>query len=239
VIAYSFGGVTLPNVSICAAPMPSKAPGNAAPGYSGSYGGFQRPNERKVTLSGNLIVRTSFSDLLDAWSSLSAAHDTGVPVQLCIRDNWYLWAVCESITDSERGVDHIGYQAQYAARDPYYYSATASTPALTTGGGTFTVGGNKAALPTLTLTVSAAPAGGTITVANSATGESFVLSPNSALAYVLDSRLETVTMSGVDATGQFAGQFLTLAVGSNTLTITTAGGATLSAASITFNGRSL
>jgi hypothetical protein len=236
---YSFNGTALQNVAMVAAPYSSRISSADTPSRPGGYPGSQFAAERKISLSGTLTA-ASYAALDAAWSDLVAAHDVTAPAPLLIRDGWYYLATCESIADSERDVTSIQYDATYVCADPFAFSATLSTPSLATTGGTITaVAGNKNALPTLTLTVSAAPASSFVTVTNTTTGEQFVLTPDVTGAFVIDSLAETVKVGSTDKMSCFQGRFLSLRPGSNTLTITASNGATLSSATISYRARAI
>ena len=240
---YSFNGTVLPYVATAAAALANRVTGADTPARPGGYAGQQRPAARKVALSGTLTGLATYDALLDAWSNLCAAQNTTTPAKLYLRTGWYLWALCESFTDGERGVDHIKWDGSYKASDPFYYSDTVVAPVLGSTGGTFVVGGNQSAMPLLQITCApASGGGGNVTITNTATGETCVLLPTASTTYYLDSRQETVSTGGfgaVDATGNFAGPFISLAVGANTITVTPGGGATVSAVALSYSPRSL
>lgn len=235
---YSFAGTPLPLVESVAAPYASRIGTASTPGRPGSYLGKQYAESRKITVSGVLIA-ASYEALQTGWSDLQSVHDVSTPQRLLIRDGWYYLANVESISDDDREATYIRYSATYVLADPYAFSTTLSTPSIATSGGTFTVGGNRLAKPAISLAVSAAPADSSIVITNTTTSQSCTITPNVTGTYVIDSLAEAVTMSSTDKMAAFSGSFLLLTVGSNTLTISTTGDATLSAASLSYRARAI
>ena len=238
-INYQFNGVILPYVATVAAPYSARIGSADTPGRSGGYPGSQFAAVRKISLTGT-VTASSYAALDAAFSDLCAAHDVSAPAPLiCRADGFYYLATVESFADSERDVSSIKYDSTYQCADPIAFSSTLYAPSLTTTGGTFTVLGNKPALSALTLTVSAAPTSSYVSVTNSTTGESFILFPDAAGAFVIDSLAEKVTVGTTDKIACFQGRFISLKPGSNTLTIAVSGGATVSAASISYRARAI
>jgi phage-related protein len=236
--SYSFAGTPLPLVESVAAPYAGRVGSASTPGRAGNYTGKQFASERRISVSGTLVA-ASYDALQTAWSAMQSVHDVSTPQQLVLRDGWYYLATVESISDDEREIGHIRYSATYSCADPYAFSTTLSAPSISTSGGTFSVGGNRPAKPSLSITVSAAPASSSIVITNTTTGTSCTISPNATGTYVLNSLSETVTMNSLNKMAAFSGSFLSLPPGSNTLTISTSGGATVSAASISYRARAI
>lgn len=238
-MTYSFNSTPLPNVAVVVAPLAGRIATADTPSRSGGYAGRRYSGTRGVTVTGVLTVGVGQS-IDDAWSSLCAAHDVLVPSQLIIRDGWYLLALPENLSESDRSTASLSYEATYRAFSPYFLCTTPSAPAISTTGGSFTVGGSAPARPILTLLVNAVATGNAITVVNTTTGETLVLAPDAAGTWNIDCLAEAITLGGADRTDAMQGQYLSLAPNvSNTLSIACTGGASLSAASISFRARSV
>lgn len=233
---YSFNSYSLPLVESVAAPMPGRIAQADTPGRAGGYQGKRRTGSRSITVTGTLAA-DSYADLLDAWSDLCAAHDVEDAAHLVIRDGWYLLAQPETVADSERDTSHLKYDITYRCSDPFFRSTTLTSQTLSTSSSTtFTATGNVAALPAISLTFSGGS--GSATITNTTTGETCTISPDTTGTYIIDCEGESVTLSSADKSACFAGQFLTIAPGSNTIAVSATGG-TLTAASLTYRGRAL
>ena len=161
----------------------------------------------------------------------------GGPKALVVRDNWFYYAIPDAVSESDVQPASLHYQCDYKLGDPFSYSTTVNTESLAVGSTVgVTAGGTRPAVPTLTVVVSAAPAGGQIYIHNVTTDETCYLYPTITGTYVINSRTESFPQGGFDA---FAGQFLSLAVGSNPISVLTSSGATVSSATISWRNRSL
>lgn len=201
---------------------------------------------RHLSFTGVLTGAAGAQDaasLRAAWLGFCAAHQPGPARKLMIDSDMYLNARVETLTDKLDGLMHeltLG----FIAFDPFWYSMNAATLPLTLGGASaITTGGTAYSWPVFTFTVYAAPAGGLVTLANSA-DTAFSFAPPAAGAFTVDCGAETITdAAGADQFGYMTGDLPVLVAGSgiygapNPLTLTTAGGCTLSAASVSWQDR--
>jgi phage-related protein len=241
-MSWAFGSYSYPKCHILSRPRALAAKLRIAPtpGRDGEYSQGGLVGARRLVVSGVLIA-ASGDDIDTLWDAFVAAHAPGAAQALYPdRSDRYLRAEVEMIQETQGGETYMGavpWEVAFVCVNPFYYAATATAPVLTTGGGTFTVGGSAPALGAFTLNVSAIGSGGSITVTNSTTGKAFTITPTATGNIIIDCDAETVTRAGVDVTAEFSGLFFALSVGSNTIAITTAGGATLSAASLSYRNR--
>jgi phage-related protein len=188
---------------------------------------------RKFSLSG-LLKGTSADDLRQKWDAFRQAHRPRSPSKFYLHSDRYRWAEVAGIGKVEMGETAkawLEWSVEFVAADPYDYAETATSTTGLSGGGTVTTAGDSTSLPIFTMVVSSIGTDGTITIGNSTTGESFVLAPCATGTVTIDSRLQTVVRSSVDVTHEMNGQFLTLAPGANTITVSTSGGASISSLS--------
>ena len=233
---YSFDGYTLPYVESVIAPLSSRIPSADTPARPGTYQGRRQAGARTVTVVGTLTA-ASYVDLRAAWSDLQAAHDVPDARHLVIRDGWFVYALPDSVTESDVSATNLHYQADYKLSDPYSYSNTLSTQTLNVNGTTVVaVGGNKAALPTVSVVVATAPPGGSVLIWNQTNGEKATLYPSPAQQYRFNSRTEKMELGLMY---EFTGQFISLAPGNNTISVTASGGTVITSASISWRNRSL
>ena len=183
------------------------------------------------------------ASLRTAWDNFAAAHAPGPARPLQIDSDRYLNARVESLGDKFNGLFHEVALA-FIAFDPFWYALTSTTSALSTSAATaITTGGTAYSWPVFTLVVSAAPAGGLITITNSADA-SFAFAPPAADTYTVDCGQETIVNSaGTDMFAYMTGTLPVLVAGagsygaSNTLTVALTGGATLSGQSVSWQDR--
>lgn len=213
------------------------------PGRDGDYSADGLLSARRFTMSG--ILQASTADALDtAWLAFRAAHRPGAAKVLAVAADRYRIAKPDGITkvvlDSMSGT-WLKWDVAFYCSDPFDYSPTETTVTGLEAGGTVTNDGSETTLPVLTLVVSDDGPGGSITVANVSTSQSFVLTPSAPGTYEIDSGgtagFESITVSDVDMSGEMTGDFLALAAGANLLTVTLADGATVSALSCVFRAR--
>lgn len=201
---------------------------------------------RRVTFTGLLTGAGGAQDaasLRAAWLGFAAAHAPGPARRLQIDSDQYLNARIETVTDTFNGLYHK-LSVGFLAFDPFWYSVAVSSLPLTPGGTTaLTTAGTAYSWPIFTFTVSAAPAGGLLTLSNGS-DTSFSFFPPAAGTYTVNCGAETITDgAGTDQFGGMTGDLPILVAGSgiygtpNPLTLTTAGGCTLSAASASWQDR--
>ena len=118
--------------------------------------------------------------------------------------------------------------------DPPWWSQTPTTVAgLAAGVNIVSTVGNGPSDPVISVPVSAV--GGTFSVSNGTT--SFQITPDAVGTYLIDTKNESVTESGLDKMYLLTGDFFRLAPGDNTLTFSDAGGYVFSAWSVTWSDR--
>lgn len=233
---YSFNGFELPLVESFSAPMASRIATAETPARAGQYQGRRQAASRTITVIGTLTAN-SFTDLQTAWSNFQAAHDVSSPKALSIREGFYFYAIPDAVSESDVQPASLHYQVDYKIADPFAYSYAVNTETLNINGTTVvTAGGNKFALPTISFVVGVAPSGGSIVVWNQTTGEKATIRPSAAQQYRFNCRTEKMELGLMS---EFSGQFPSLAVGANTISVTAAGGTTLVSASISWRNRSL
>lgn len=187
------------------------------------------------------VVCTSFSAAETAWQAIKAGLAPRVRRALILpqaTDRRYQ-AEVESLTRiTDPALWTFDYEVGFLVPSGCSEAVTAtSVTGLTSGANTISSpSGDEEALPTITLVVSVI---GTITLAADLGGQSMVIAPTSTGTYLINSEAETITKAGVDASSIWSsGAFPTFVPGSaNTLTITLAGGATLTSASLTYRAR--
>ena len=208
----------------------------------GAFSAGALHDPRRVSIKGILqpaggaLDQASFRSARDAFA---AAHAAGAARPLQLDSDRYLNAEVEMLTIGEwNGLPNVPVVVSFLCYDVYWYSAAFSFATLPAGGGTTAVatGGTATALPIFSFSVSAAPAGGLITL-NNAAGDSCSFSPSAPGVYLLDAGQESLTLAGADAMPSFSGVFPLLAAGSDQVTLTLAGGVTLSAATAGWQSR--
>ncbi len=211
------------------------------PGKDGGYtaGGLVAP--RKLTLT-VMLQADSLANLQTIEDSFKAVHSPGPPAQLLFANKRYINAEVESLDfEPWNGSPNKSVTVEFHAADPFYYAETTSGPqALALGANMVAVAGNRPSLPIITINVSSASGGSPITITDAA-GNACTLAPASAGGFVIDSSQETVTnlADGSDAISIFDGVYPTLLTGSGAaaLTVSTSGGITLGAMSVTWQNR--
>jgi len=175
-----------------------------------------------------------------AWDTIAALFAPGGAKQLYVDSDRYCNAEPTSFAEAKAWNAQAAryFSATLTANDdpPWWSITTTSQTLATSGATTFSVLGSGKADPIISLTVSAAPANSLITITDAA-GNSCAIAPDGTGTFVLDTFADTVIKSSVDKYALLTGELLRLTAGSNTLTITLSGGATLSAASLTYQAR--
>ncbi len=177
-----------------------------------------------------------------AWRSAVAAHTLGTKGQFKIDSDCYANMTVQSISTSDwtHGMPTMRWSAVLVSREdpPIWATATTTVTGLTYAGSpnALTIAGDGPCDPIITLVVTAAPGGGLITIVD-VDGNTFTLAPNETGTYIINSVLRTVTRSGVSKSSLRTGRYPRLKSGTNSLTITLTGGATLSAASLDYQPR--
>ncbi len=235
----SFGGFALPNVLKLPVPTRGARPRVSTPaGLPGVYSQGPLPAEKRITVSGK-VVTTPGQTLADARRELWAGLPFGPLRPLVLRADAASYFPCEveGVTEGDSVADcWLNYDATFLCPGGLEYSAASTTTALAAGANALTSVGTWAATPIVTVNVTAAPAGGTITLTRG-DGKFWTLRPLQVGTWALDALAETVTApDGSDGWASLApgSQLLGLTPGANTLTLTTAGGASAGAASISW-----
>jgi hypothetical protein len=238
----TFGGFALPNVLKPPVVTRGARPRVSTPaGLPGVYSQGPFPAEKRITVSGK-IVTTPGQTLAAAKRELWAGLPFGPLQLLVLRTDAASYFPCEveGVTEGESLADcWLNYDAMFLCPGGLEYTSASTTAALAAGANALTSVGTWAAAPIVTVNVTAAPAGGTVTLTRG-DGKFWTLRPAQVGAWVLDALAEIVTApDGSDGWASLApgSLLLELAPGANTLTLTTAGGASAGAASITWQER--
>ena len=197
---------------------------SATPGRDGAYSATSLLEPKRFTLKGILTASTATA-LRTAWRTFRAAHSASAPAKFYQHSDQYVWAQVAGIGKADIGGmagAWIRWEVEFFASDPLVYAETATATSSLASGGTMTNSGDVATRPTFTLVVGTA---GTITIENSTTGESMVLTVTTTGTYTIDCRAETVVKVSTSMPEVFTGQFLRLSPGANTIAVSTAGGA--------------
>ena len=247
-LKISYGGYAYQSTIDLPATFTEGQPGrlrtSLPPGVDGAFTaggllGARRPSIKgTLTVPGTGVVQTDLATLRNAWDNFKAVHAPGLPKQLIIDDDRYLNCEVETIGDVEwNGLLYKDYLVTFFAADPYWYSVVLNSVTFGAGlGGTVTTNGTGTAKPIITIPITAAPAGGLITLSVTG-GATCTLSPDAAATFIIDTTQETVTSSGVDKTTLFGGEFLRLAAGANTVNITASNAATFGAVQVQWRDR--
>ena len=206
----------------------------------GAYTDASLHDPRRVSGSGTLTGAGGAQDIASlraAWDKFKAAHQPGLPAPLFLDSDRFLNAQVEHLSFKFNGLYYM-VDVSFLAYDPFWYSIVPTTLPLTQNAATtITPAGTTTSLPVFTLAVSAAPAGSLVTLAN-AQDTSLSFAPPAAGTFVIDCAEECVTDgNGVDQTAYLTGDFMQLAPGANSLTLTLSGGVTLSGQSVTWTDR--
>lgn len=178
-----------------------------------------------------------------AWDGFAAAHSAGPVRRLQIDSDRYINARVEALSDKFDGLCHE-FQLSFLCFDPFWYAPAMSQVALVPGGtAIITTGGTAYSWPLLTLVVTGAPGGGSVTILNSQdTALSFA--PPAPGTYTIDCGQETITdAAGADQFAFMSGDLPLLVAGAgpygapNSLTLTASGGAAVSGASVQWQDR--
>jgi phage-related protein len=238
----AFGGFTFPATM---RPNGSDSPIDLAeqerPRADGSITQTGRRKSRLVTIRGSITAADP--DTLQATSdAMRAAIAPGNPGQLWLgRDDRYANAQVETWSDDTEDGMYFGVVVNisigFRLADPFWYAASATTDALATAGGTVTTGANAPASPAWSVTIGTGGTG-TVTLTNSTTGETAMLSGTFTAGdvIVIDRSAYTVTLNGASAFGLLSGRIPSLAAGANTITAS-ASTVTISALSTTYIAR--
>lgn len=238
----TFGGFALPNVlKSPVVTRTARSRVSTPAGLPGVYSQGPLPAEKRVTVSGK-IVTTPGQTLADAKRELWAGLPFDLLRPLVLRTDAAAYFPCEleGLTEGDSLADcWLNYDAAFLCPSGLEYSAGSTTAALAAGANNLTSAGTWAAAPVVTINVTAAPAGGTLTLTRG-DGKFWTLRPAQLGAWTLDAFAEAVTApDGSDGWASLApgSQLLGLAPGTNTLTLAAAGGASAGAASISWQER--
>ena len=214
----------------------------ARPRASGSVSQKGRREVTSLTAVGSLTA--DYPEDLDALvQALKAKVSSGYGDLYFGRDDrYYKLAQCRTFSHSTADGITFGAVADIrltfeAADFPEAFGVTVKTPALSAGGGTITVLGDAAALPTWTITVGTGGTG-TIILTNSTTGETAVLERTGGflagdiLTLTRDGYL--VKRNGVAEFGLLKLRIPTVQPGANVISITHTGAVTAQSAAISY-----
>ncbi len=211
----------------------------------GAFADTSLHDPRRVSGTGELvgavnaqgIAAQDIASLRAAADAFKAAHQPGPPAKLMLDSDRYLNAQVEHLSLKFDGLSYL-VDLSFLAYDPFWYSTQTTTQPLTQNAATvITPAGTAKSLPVFTLAVMAAPPGGLITITNAQDVTLSFASP-AAGTYTIDCAQEIITdAAGNDQTAGMTGDFLTLIAGANSVTLSLAGGAALSAQSVTWTDR--
>lgn len=216
---------------------------SATPARDGSYSAGGLAGPRRFTMRCVLSASTADS-LRTTFRTVAALFRPGSARKFYKHSDEYVWAEPEGITEIKYGAMQrawMRFQVGFFCADPYIYSNSETTQASLAAGGTINNGGSVSALPTFTLVIDDIGSDGTVTLENETTGESFTITPAGTGTYIINTRDETITKSSADMTTEVSidSRFLTLAAGSNTLTVSTTGGLSVDTLDVAYRQRHL
>ena len=239
--ALTFGGYTLPaTFYVASAPTDRQVTITKLPRRDGARLQTAGQTHKKFTVQGG-IVASSPGNLRPLLDALQAALASGPANFATESDRYYRNCYVQNYSDSYGGTgwNYIAdCRFDVIAGDPFSYSTTTTTVPTTITGTpqTFSVtnSGTAPALPQIALTTSGTTLA--LTLTNTTTGQACTITGtvSSGAVIVIDGLNETVTIGGVDYTALFDGVFLSLANGTNSLTLT---GANISNVTVSWQNR--
>lgn len=186
-----------------------------------------------------MILGSSSTNLRDRVDNFIAAHAPGTGKRFFPHSDRYRNAEVRGIgeiLDDAPIRYYTKFSVEFYSADPLLYATTATSTTGLAGGGTVTNAGNAFTSPTLTVAVSSIGTDGTVTIGNTTTGQSLVLTPDATGTFTIDCAAETVSRSSVYRPATHSGDWLRLDPGANTITVGLAGSATISALSFSHRG---
>lgn len=180
------------------------------------------------------IIGTSTTNVRDRIDTFIAAHAPGIGKKFYPHSDRYYNA--EVVGFSGLKFDGqirflVPFSVEFFAADPYAYADSATATSSLASGGTVTNGGHAPTFPTITVAVSSIGTNGTVTIGNTTTGQSLVLTPDATGTFTIDCAAQTVSRSSAYRPATHSGDWLRLNAGANTITVTLGGSATISSMS--------
>lgn len=208
---------------------------------AGSAGGLLAP--KRVSIQG-IVNYTSVATRDAGWEAIKAGLPPGVQRALTVSaatPTRHYVAEVEQLTRSINVMFpyRVVYDVSFFVPSGVALATSATTQTLTSTGGTISsVAGTEAALPVLTLTISAA-GGGDVLITNTTTNQAIMVRPAATGDLVISSIAETITRSGSSVRSEWrSGPLLTLSAGvANVLTIATSGSVTVSGLASSYQAR--
>ncbi|BDI27982.1 hypothetical protein CCAX7_000330 [Capsulimonas corticalis] len=218
-----YGGYTFPGTM---RPAGGEAPADLAeqerPRADGSSTQIARQKSRILTIRGEITAADADS-LNVIYEAMRAACAPGQVAALYHgRDDRYVMAQAEGwTTDYSDGMLYgvvTAIAITFRAKDPAWFDATATTPTLSSAGGTIVNAGTAPSKPVWTITIGTGGTG-SVTLTNSTTGETATIigTFTSGDVIVIDRAAYTVKLNGVANFGLLTGRIPEIGVGSNTI----------------------
>ena len=217
-----------------------RIPSADAIGTDGEYQEDSFADPRTVWLSG-MIISTSADALRTSWQTFAKAFAKGTAGQLYKSSDRYINGRVFSLhRDMDEGLNYVNWSLVIRAYDPWWYDSSISTNSLSLSGSvSIAAGGTYPALPIISIQVTVVGPG-TFTITNGTTGQAFTITPNVIGLYQIDCSAGTVTVNGsTDGISLFSGSFWDMGFlpDAQTITTSTTGGCTMSAASLLWRRR--
>lgn len=198
----------------------------ALPKYDGSVIPIGKRSSITARIRGS-VTAADYDALRTALDNLKNAFDDTAEKKFTTDDDRQLFVQYKSFSYSWKAIRTFAdFSVEIVASDPLFYSQTLNSDSRTPTSGvgyTVTNAGNKPTRCKVTITAPAGPVAAACLLQNSTTGEVFQYNGTIAGTEVLvvNNRVDTpdyvVTNDGVSDWSNFVGDFLTLAVGSNTI----------------------
>lgn len=237
---YTYSTACGMNLRSISRPLTARLRTADTPGMNRVYtaGGLLAPATFSIE---GLIVGTSASNYRDRTDTFLAAHSPGRTDSAGNLRKFYphadrfRYAEVRAVNKLEDDSTHRYYNefaVEFYCADPLLYAETATSTSSLSGGGTITNSGQAATRHvTLTLAVGSIGTNGTIILTNTTTGEVMTITPDATGTFTIDCYAETISRSSAYRPATFSGEWLSLAPGSNTLTVSTTGSASVSSLS--------
>jgi len=232
--------------SIDAEDIGYRLPVGETPGMDGEYQGTSVLDTKMLSYSGQ-IVDIDPDTLRTKWDTFMAGHREGTPATFYRNSDRFLVGNIDGIRRSEDlGLGYINWTVNLRLQ-PLYAETATNLQALTVpvgalgGTTTFTAGGNRRAWPLTSLTFAS---GGTAEITSIGVGQKMRVVARSAGTYLIDTEKGMNGFAGAvlrapsgDVLNDFYGEFVELPKDSNSVTLTTSGGGTVTAGSMTWRKR--
>lgn len=232
--------------SIDAEEIGYRLPVGETPGIDGEYQGTSVLDTKILSYSGQ-ITDIDPDALRSKWDTFMAGHREGTPATFYRHSDRFVTGNIDGIRrGQDLGLGFIEWTVNLRLQPMYNEQATnmqaLSVPVGSVGGTTtFTAGGNRRAWPLTSLTFAS---GGTAEITSIGAGQRMRVVARSAGTYLIDTEKGMNGFAGAvlrspagDVLNDFYGEFVELPTSSNSVTLTTSGGGTVSAGSMTWRKR--